>query len=281
MDEFDQFERSLAAALRSDADLSVARFDPQTIARGAVAGSQPRSMRVPWKFTIMPSTPRWPVAAAAVIGVLAVAGTLVLIRSSQPMVAAPSPTPSAHPSPSLPAVVAPSSTPDATAPNPSAVASSAGVWVATGSMGTPRSGHTAVRLLDGRVLVVGGADGDATSAELYDPDSGTWSATGSMIKTWSGGEFAATLLRDGRVLVGDVEGAEVYDPEDGTWTVTGKMALIDDGARSAAAMAREPTEVAVIDKTTFHALIREEPEFALSIMRLLTERIRRLGRARR
>jgi len=63
--------------------------------------------------------------------------------------------------------------------------------------------------------------------------------------------------------------------------IFGEMALIDDGARSAAAMAREPTEVAVIDKTTFHALIREEPEFALSIMRLLTERIRRLGRARR
>ena len=67
-------------------------------------------------------------------------------------------------------------------------------------MRTPRSGHTAVRLLDGRVLVVGGANGDAndTSAELYDAESGTWSATRNMLKPHAG--FRATLLRDGRVL---------------------------------------------------------------------------------
>ena len=100
-------------------------------------------------------------------------------------------------------------------------------------MGAPRSGHTAVRLLDGRVLVAGGANGDEddTSAELYDPASGTWSATGNMVRPRGGFAFAATLLRDGKVLVGDGKGAEVYDPDSGTWTVTGKMVLIDpDGS---------------------------------------------------
>jgi CRP-like cAMP-binding protein len=62
--------------------------------------------------------------------------------------------------------------------------------------------------------------------------------------------------------------------------IFGEMALIDDGPRSAAALASEPTEVAVIDKAMFHTLIRQEPEFALKIMQLLTERIRRLGPAR-
>ena len=60
----------------------------------------------------------------------------------------------------------------------------------------------------------------------------------------------------------------------------GEMALIDDGPRSAAALASQPTEVAVIDKAMFLQLVREEPEFALRIMRLLTERVRRVARSR-
>ena len=92
--------------------------------------------------------------------------------------------------------------------DPSGVTDPAGVWIATGSMGTPRYDHAAVRLLDGRVLVVGGSSRailrvDLTSAELYDPGKGTWSATGNMVKPHIG--LAATLLRDGRVLVGDID----------------------------------------------------------------------------
>ena len=62
--------------------------------------------------------------------------------------------------------------------------------------------------------------------------------------------------------------------------VFGEMALIDGGPRSAAALAAEPTEVAVIDRAMFETLVREEPDFALAIMRLLTGRFRRLGRMR-
>ena len=84
------------------------------------------------------------------------------------------------PEPSVVAVV--TASPDATSPSPSdsaarsaspiPVAGPGGVWLPTGSMVTPRSGHAAVRLLDGRVLVVGGGNNDEndTSAELYDPD---------------------------------------------------------------------------------------------------------------
>ncbi len=60
----------------------------------------------------------------------------------------------------------------------------------------------------------------------------------------------------------------------------GEMALIDDGPRSAAALANEATEASAIDKAMFVQLVREEPEFALHVMRLLTERIRRIAQSR-
>jgi len=57
--------------------------------------------------------------------------------------------------------------------------------------------------------------------------------------------------------------------------VFGEMAVINDTPRSAAALASKPTEVAVIDKATFLLLAAEEPEFALSVMQLMTERVRK------
>ncbi len=107
-------------------------------------------------------------------------------------------------------------------------------WIATGSMGTPRDAATATLLPGGKVLVAGGADGVANpsnvlaSAELYDPASGTWTATGTMGTPRA--TATATLLPDGRVLVaGGDDGhnagasAELYDPTSGTWTATGSM----------------------------------------------------------
>ena len=55
-------------------------------------------------------------------------------------------------------------------------------WTATGSMVTPREGHTATLLPDGKVLVTGGLTRTSgnpngtilASAELYDPGTGTW-----------------------------------------------------------------------------------------------------------
>jgi CRP-like cAMP-binding protein len=63
--------------------------------------------------------------------------------------------------------------------------------------------------------------------------------------------------------------------------IFGEMAVIDDGPRSAAALTSEPTELAVVDKSTFLTLVREEPEFAMRVMRVLAQRIRRIGAARR
>jgi len=110
----------------------------------------------------------------------------------------------------------------------------------TGSMAGPRIAHTATLLSTGKVLVAGGTDGSGmamASAELYDPTTGTFSATGSMATARH--HFAATLLcdlsappcNDKRVLVTgglDVNGnplisAELYDPTTGTFAATTGM----------------------------------------------------------
>jgi len=103
--------------------------------------------------------------------------------------------------------------------------SSTGTWTATASMSTDRSNHTLTLLNSGQVLVACGYSGgwgicnDLTSAQLYDPNTGAWSPTGSMIGAHSL-DSRAILLLNGQVLAmgcRDCEGnvlssAELYTP---------------------------------------------------------------------
>jgi hypothetical protein len=67
-------------------------------------------------------------------------------------------------------------------------------------MTVARASHTATLLAKGQVLVAGGSGGELLdSAELYDPGTGTWAATGSMGTARA--SYAATALPGGEVLV--------------------------------------------------------------------------------
>jgi hypothetical protein len=121
----------------------------------------------------------------------------------------------------------------------------AGQWHATGSMVHVREAHAATLLRDGRVLVTGGVTCCGTdasnpifisnTAELYDPQSGSFAETGSM----AAARFlhAAVLLADGRVLVTGGHGAdpaapplrtEIYDPATGRFSPAGDLQAARD-----------------------------------------------------
>jgi hypothetical protein len=112
-----------------------------------------------------------------------------------------------------------------------------GTCTSTGSMITARAAHTATQLSTGKVLIAGGAVGTANtqpgtdSAELYDPATGKFTATGSLgtARVW----HSATPLGNEKVLIAgggiavmapnDLASAELYDLASGTFTATGSM----------------------------------------------------------
>jgi len=107
------------------------------------------------------------------------------------------------------------------------------------SMLTPRSGHTATRLADGQVLIAGGGNTEEpfepiSAAELFDPGTGSFVATGSL--NLPRFLHATALLDDRRVLIvggtpgtmvgsqngpgmAEYDHAEIYDPGSGTFSL--------------------------------------------------------------
>ena len=118
-----------------------------------------------------------------------------------------------------------------------------GTFTSTGNLNTGRANFSATLLNTGKVLVAGGDEyvfmstGTVhiclSSAELYDPVTGTFTPTGSMLAErcgYSAPGFTATLLENGQVLIAGgsnpssfVAAAELYDPSSGTFSLTGSL----------------------------------------------------------
>jgi hypothetical protein len=88
----------------------------------------------------------------------------------------------------------------------------------TGGLATARCKHTAGLLPDGRVLIAGGSDsrgwnGNLSSAEIYDPRTGKFTAASSMNDSRFKLPGEAVQLPSGRLLVaGGSKEVEVFDP---------------------------------------------------------------------
>lgn len=102
---------------------------------------------------------------------------------------------------------------------------SQGSWSQAAPMLLARTGHTATLLADGKVLVVGGANGMRRSeAEIYDPANDEWNMVGMLGEARQA--HKAILLDNGHALVvGGILGTapvshtvEAYDPVSETWS---------------------------------------------------------------
>ena len=129
-----------------------------------------------------------------------------------------------------------------------------GKFAYTGNMTTAREGHTATLLKNGKVLVAGGHKDRResmtvfSSAEIYDPATGRFTATGDL--TLVRHKHAAVMLSDGNILVaggsdkrdsrGQYTSAEIYDSAKGVfmpisnmnsarYKLAGAIVLLKDG----------------------------------------------------
>jgi hypothetical protein len=98
-----------------------------------------------------------------------------------------------------------------------------GEFQPTGAMALPRVKHAAALLADGRVLIIGGSDQrgyDArfSSTEVYDPQTGRFSAGPSMRSGRHKIRDAVAVVASGAILVaGGASRPEIYDPTDGVF----------------------------------------------------------------
>lgn len=90
------------------------------------------------------------------------------------------------------------------------------------------------------------------------------------------GELMYILLKGAVDLKMKVEGGEtVLKTVDTANEFFGEMALLDDRPRSASAVATRLTQVLAVDQSTFENMILTNGKFALKIIKVLAERIRR------
>lgn len=116
---------------------------------------------------------------------------------------------------------------------------SSNTWSPGPNLGTARMDHTATRMKDGRVLVVGGrgpSGGALSSAEIYDPTANAWTPA-NPIPGGARSSHAAVLLPSGGVLVAgggesSADGLNTsarYYPDIDAWTSEGNLKVKRNG----------------------------------------------------
>lgn len=80
------------------------------------------------------------------------------------------------------------------------------------------------------------------------------------------------VITDGEVKIQDDEN-EIDHLEEGD--IFGEMALVDSSPRSATAVAHTNCKIVLIDQKRFEFLVHNHPHFAVQIMTVMSDRLRR------
>jgi CRP/FNR family transcriptional regulator, cyclic AMP receptor protein len=106
----------------------------------------------------------------------------------------------------------------------------------------------------------------------HEPDAISLSPGEILFQQGDAGSHMFVLLEGAAEVVVGSEVVEIAGPG----ALIGEMALIDQAPRTATVVAKESCRLAKIDERRFHFLIRQNPFFATHVMRVLTERLRRM-----
>lgn len=110
-------------------------------------------------------------------------------------------------------------------------------------------------------------------AELFrhETDLQTLSAGQTLFREGEPGELMYVLMSGTAEII--VNGRVVETAEAGA--IIGEMGMIDEGARSATVVAKSECQFLPIDRKRFNFLIQQTPHFALHVMRVIADRLRR------
>ena len=113
----------------------------------------------------------------------------------------------------------------------------------------------------------------ATKITLFDgsKDAHTVEAGEIVFHEGDAGDAMYAVL-SGRLEV--VRGGAVIDAV-GPGDIIGELAIVDESPRSATLVAAEPSSVVKVDKQRFLFLVQEHPTFAMQVMQIMADRLRR------
>ena len=105
-----------------------------------------------------------------------------------------------------------------------------------------------------------------------DKEATSFAAGEFVFKAGDSGE-TMYIITEGEVDI--VDGSGITLDTAGPGSIVGELALIDDEPRSASVVAKTASRLVPVDRRRFQYMVQETPFFALAVMKVLADRLRK------